>query len=159
KLPLATVMAPAIRLASDGITVNALLSREIALSADKLKASGADKIFLPNGKPLKAGDHLVQADLADALRRIAAEGSDVFYSGSLGDEIVRALRAGGSTITRADFASYQPQWTRPVCTTYHGRVVLSAAAPQSGVQVVEALNLIANRDIASHGLPSRNGDA
>lgn len=159
KLPRATVLAPAIRLAAEGITVNALLAREIASSADKLTTSGARQLFLPEGKPLRAGDHLVQAELAATLRRIAADGPDVFYSGAIGDDIVKALRAGGSTITRADFAAYQPTWTRPVCTTYHGRVILSAAAPQSGVQVVEALNILADRGLPALGLPSRSAAA
>jgi gamma-glutamyltranspeptidase/glutathione hydrolase len=160
RLPRATVLGPAIRLAADGITVNALLAREIASSTEKLATSpAARELFLPAGKPLRAGDHLVQAELAATLRRIAAEGPDVFYSGAIGDDIVKTLRAGGSTITRADFAAYQPKWTRPVCTTYHGRVVLSAAAPQSGVQVVEALNLLADRGLPALGLPSRSAAA
>jgi gamma-glutamyltranspeptidase/glutathione hydrolase len=160
KLSRAAVLAPAIRLAGDGFTVEALLAREIALSVDKLKSSpGAARLFLPNGQPLRAGDHLVQPELAATMTRIAADGADVFYSGEIGDHIVSTLRNAGSTITRSDFAGYQPRWTRPVCTTYHGRVVLSAAAPQSGVQVVEALNLLANRDLPQLGLPSRSPDA
>ncbi len=159
RLPRAIVLEPAITLAAGGITVNALLSREIASSLDKFAASPARALFLPGGKPLRAGDRLVQPELAATLRRIAAEGADVFYSGEIGDHIVATLRAAGSTITRADFASYQPTWTRPVCTTYHGRVVLSAAAPQSGVQVIEALNLLADRGLPALGLPSRSADA
>jgi gamma-glutamyltranspeptidase/glutathione hydrolase len=42
---------------------------------------------------------------------------------------------------------------------YHGRVVLSAAAPQSGVQVIEALNLLGNRSLASSGVPSRSPES
>jgi gamma-glutamyltranspeptidase/glutathione hydrolase len=160
KLPRAVVMAPAIRLASEGFTVNALLSREITASAEKLKTSpGAYNLFLPNDKALRPGDHLVQAELAKTLSRIAADGPDVFYSGAIGDDIVQALRAKGSTIERADFAAYQPRWTRPVCTVYHGRVVLSAAAPQSGLQVIESLNLLADRAMPALGLPSRSPDA
>ncbi len=159
KLPRAVVLAPAIRLASEGFTVNALLSREITASADKLKTSDARRLFLPNDKALRPGDHLVQAELAETIRRIAADGPDVFYSGQIGDHIVQALRGGGSKIERADFAAYQPKWTRPVCTLYHGRVVLSAAAPQSGIQVIESLNLLADRSLPALGLPSRSPDA
>lgn len=160
KLPRATVLGPAIRLAAEGFTVNALLAREIASSTEKLATSpGASRLFMPDAKPLRAGDHLVQAELAATLRRIAGEGADVFYAGEIGGHIVETLRAAGSTITRADFAAYQPRWTRPVCTTYHGRVVLSAAAPQSGVQVVEALNLVADHNMPALGLPSRSPDA
>lgn len=160
KLSRAVVMEPAIRLAADGFTVNALLSREIVSSVDKLKTSpDAARLFLPGDKPLHAGDHLVQAALAATLRRIAADGPDVFYSGVIGDHIVATLRASGSTISREDFAAYQPRWTRPVCTTYDGRVILSAAAPQSGVQVIESLNLLAGRNLPALGLPSRSPDA
>jgi gamma-glutamyltranspeptidase/glutathione hydrolase len=160
KLPRAVVMEPAVRLASEGFTVNALLSREIVQSVEKLKTSpGARQLFMPGDKPLRAGDHLVQSELAATLRRISADGPDVFYTGEIGNHIVQALQAGGSTIRRADFSAYQPKWTRPVCTTYHGRTVLSAAAPQSGVQVVEALNLLAGRNLLEAGLPSRSPDA
>jgi gamma-glutamyltranspeptidase/glutathione hydrolase len=160
KLPRATVMAPAIRLASEGFTVNALLSREITASAEKLKTSpDAYRLLLPGDKALRPGDHLVQTALASTLSRISADGPDVFYSGQIGDDIVQALRAKGSTIERADFAAYQPRWTRPVCTTYHGRVVLSAAAPQSGIQVIESLNLLADRNLPQLGLPSRSPEA
>ncbi|MEO7366505.1 MAG: gamma-glutamyltransferase, partial [Gemmatimonadaceae bacterium] len=161
KLSRAEIMKPAIRLAADGFTVNALLSREIAMSVDKLKTSSPDaaRLLLPGDKPLRAGDHLVQAELAKTLRSIASDGPDVFYAGEIGDHIVATLRAGGSTITREDFAAYQPVWTRPVCTTYEGRVVLSAAAPQSGLQVIESLNLLAGRNLPALGLPSRSPDA
>jgi gamma-glutamyltranspeptidase/glutathione hydrolase len=160
KLDRAAVMAPAIKLASEGFTVSALLAREIIASTDKLNSSaGARRLFLPDGKPLRAGDQLVQPELAATMRRIASEGAAVFYSGEIGEHIVATLRNAGSTITRADFSAYQPRWTRPVCTTYEGRVVLSAAAPQSGVQVVEALNLLAGRDLPAKGLPSRSPDA
>jgi gamma-glutamyltranspeptidase/glutathione hydrolase len=160
KLPRAVVMAPAIRLASEGFTVNALLSREITSSMEKLKTSpDAKRLFLPGDKALRPGDQLVQAELAETLRRISADGPDVFYTGQIGDDIVQALRAKGSTIERADFAAYQPRWTRPVCTLYHGRVVLSAAAPQSGMQVIESLNLLADRQLPALGLPSRSPDA
>ena len=160
KLTRAEVMAPAIRLATEGFTVNALLSREIVATVEKLKTSpGAARLFLPGDKPLQAGDHLVQSELASTLRKIASDGPDVFYAGEIGEHITTALRAGGSTITREDFAAYQPRWTRPVCTTYEGRVVLSAAAPQSGLEVVESLNLLSGRNLPALGLPSRSADA
>lgn len=157
KLSRETVMGPAIRLASEGFTVNALLAREIVSSVEKLKASpDVSRLFMPGDNPLKPGDRLIQSELAATLNAVAAQGPDVFYAGSIGDSIVQQLRAGGSTITREDFAAYQPQWRRPVCTTYHGRVVLSADAPQSGMQVLEALNLLADKDLPAAGLPSRS---
>ncbi len=160
KLSRADVMAPALALAQNGFTVTGLLAREIATSAALLKASpGASRLFLPDGKPLRAGDRLTQPELAATLRRIADQGPDEFYTGEIGGHIVEAMRAAGSTITREDFASYQPRWTRPVCATYHGDVVLSAAAPQSGMEVLEALNLLEPRHLTALGPPNRAPDA
>ena len=160
RLTRAQVMAPAIRLAADGYVANSLLQREVLAESSKVgHYPGARRIFLPGGRPVRAGDRIVQPELAATMRAVAAEGPDVFYKGRIGDDIVRVLREGGSTISRADFAAYTARYKRPLCTTYHGRVVLSAPAPQSGMEVLEALNLLASRDLPAMGLPSRSPEA
>jgi gamma-glutamyltranspeptidase/glutathione hydrolase len=108
---------------------------------------------------VRAGDRIVQPELAATMRAVAEQGPDVFYKGRIGDDIVRVLHEAGSTITREDFAAYAPRFKRPLCTNYHGRVVLSAPAPQSGMQVLEALNLLEGRDLPAAGLPSRSPEA
>jgi len=160
KLSRQAVLAPAIRLAADGFIANSLLEREVRADSAKVgRFEGARRIFLPGGHPVRAGDVVVQPELAATLQAVAAAGPDVFYKGSIGDDIVRVLRDGGSTITRRDFAGYTARDKRPLCTTYHGRVVLSAPAPQSGMEVLEALNLLEGRGLSSMGLPSRDPSA
>jgi gamma-glutamyltranspeptidase/glutathione hydrolase len=157
KLTRAQVLAPAIRLAAEGHTANSLLTRMVSSDTAKLgRYPGSRRIFLPNGRPVRAGDPVVQAELAETLRRIAAEGADAFYRGPLAQAFVATLRTGGSTLTERDFAEYQPRWERPLCSSYRGRVVLSAAAPQSGMQVLEALNLLEPTNLPALGLPSRS---
>ena len=157
RLSRAEVMAPAIRLAAEGHTANSLLARMVASDTAKVgRYGGARNIFLANGRPVRAGDLVAQPELAATLRLLAERGSDAFYRGALAESFVSALRAGGSTLTTADFAAYQPRWERPLCGTYHGRVVLTAAAPQSGMQVLEALNLLEPIDLPALGLPSRS---
>ncbi len=156
RLTRADVLAPAIRLAAEGHTANSLLSRMVSADTGKLgRHAGARRIFLANGRPVRAGDPIVQPELAATLRLIAEQGAGAFYSGPLAQAFVATMRAGGSTLTEADFAGYQPRWERPLCGTYHGRVVLTAAAPQSGMQVLEALNLLEPLDLPALGLPSR----
>jgi gamma-glutamyltranspeptidase/glutathione hydrolase len=155
KLPRAAVMAPAIRLARDGFTANALLAREVLSDSLKIRHSaGARAVFMPNGRFVKAGDHVVQAQLASTLERVAAEGPNGFYHGPVAEELARVYAADGSPITTADLAQYSPRWKRPLCTTYHGRVVLSAPPPQSGVEVLEALNML-EHSLVAPALPSR----
>jgi gamma-glutamyltranspeptidase/glutathione hydrolase len=160
KLPRSAVLAPAIRLAAQGFPVHSLLARVIAEDSAKLAASaGASPIFLPGGHPIAPGATLVQGELASTLRLVADQGPDGFYKGKVANEIVQVLHEGGNPITSADLAAFQPRWRRPVCTVYRGRTVLSAPPPQSGMQVLEALNLLAPYDLAELGLPSRSPDA
>lgn len=160
RLSRAAVLAPAIRLAAEGYVANSLLQREVrADSAKVARYEGARRIFLPDGHPVRAGDRVVQPELAATMRAVAAQGPAVFYRGSIGDDIVRVLRAGGSSISREDFANYQARDKRPLCTTYHGRVVLSAPAPQSGMEVLETLNLLDDQQLPALGLPSRSPEA
>jgi gamma-glutamyltranspeptidase/glutathione hydrolase len=67
---------------------------------------------------------------------------------------VKVLSSDGSPITASDLARYAPQWKRPLCTTYRGRVVLSAPPPQSGIEVLEALNIL-ETSLRTPALPSR----
>lgn len=159
KLPRAVVLEPAIRLAADGFPVHSLLAREIAKDSAALAQSAGAHIFLPGGKPIAAGTRLVQPELAASLRLIAAQGKDAFYTGEIAREIVRALNDGGNPITMADLASFTPRPKRPLCAGFEGRVVLSAPPPQGGMQVLEALRLLAPQHLPSLGLPSRSPDA
>ena len=156
-LPREAVLAPAVRLAEEGFPVHPLLARIVAGDSAKLNAyPGAARIFWPGGKPIRAGERLVQPELAATLRQVAAEGRDAFYRGPVAEEIVRVLHEGGNPLTLEDFASYQARWRRPVCGAYHGLTVLSAPPPQSGMQVIEMLNLLEPYDLPELGLPTRS---
>jgi gamma-glutamyltranspeptidase/glutathione hydrolase len=97
----------------------------------------------------------VQSKLAATLERIAREGRDAFYLGANAEAVVARLNAGGNPITLDDFASYQPRWYRPLCSTFAGHTVLTAPPPLGGAQVLEMLHLAELRDIAKSGVPSR----
>jgi gamma-glutamyltranspeptidase/glutathione hydrolase len=161
RLPLADVMAPAIRLAEQGYPVNLVLHDAIASSRAKLERfPEAARRFLPNGEPLPVGTLVRQPELAATLRRIAAGGRDAFYGGRTGEAIVRLLNAGGNPVNLEDLAAFASQWDkRPVCTEYRGRVVLSAAPPQTGMRVLHALNLMEPHDLRALGLPTRSSEA
>src|SRR5688572_30769528 len=82
-LPLADVMAPAIRLAEGGVLVTPDLSDSLKASADELKASpsSARIFFKEAGAPYEPGDILRQPDLARSLMQISDGGPDAFYRG------------------------------------------------------------------------------
>lgn len=139
----ADVLAPAIRLAHDGIAVDSALARSFAEQRDRLRRQAPGSALLSNGEPLPLGARFVQPELARTLERIAAEGADGFYRGPTADAIVAEMRRGGGIITHDDLAAYRPLWREPVRGDYRGFRLLSAPPSSSGGMVlVEALNVL-----------------
>jgi gamma-glutamyltranspeptidase/glutathione hydrolase len=159
-LPLARVLAPAIRLAEDGFPVGQVLARFIRSDSAKLQrhAGGRDQMW-PGGAPLSPGDIYRNPALARTLRAVAERGRAGFDDGAVGNSIVTVLNEGGHPATLADLAAFEPQWKRPLCTTYGGRTVLSAPPPQTGAQVLHTLRLLEPFDLALLGLPTQSARA
>ncbi len=155
KLPRATVMAPAIRLAAEGYPMYQVLADFIAMDSAALKRDPvARSLFWPGGHILGMGDHYANPALAAVLRRIAEQGRDGFYKGETARAVVARMNEGGHPATLDDFAAYQPNWRRPLCTDYRGEVVLSAPPPEGGMQVLTSLSLLERFDMKSLGLPT-----
>jgi gamma-glutamyltranspeptidase / glutathione hydrolase len=141
KLTLQQVMAPAIRLASDGFV---LTDEEAGELQDDIltRFPFSKKIFQRDGDFYKPGDTFRQPELAETLRRIAADPAD-FYHGKMAQEIADAVQAGGGLITAEDMARYTVKERTPVTGTYHGYTIVSAPPPSSGgVALIEMLNIL-----------------
>jgi gamma-glutamyltranspeptidase/glutathione hydrolase len=155
-LPLAKVMAPAIRLA-EGMIVDSALSRSVRSSRAKIELYSGAEVFLPGGNPPVMGSHLAQPDLAATLKEIAARGVNGFYKGKIArlivDEMKRGCPAGVAPSARAahgcglitleDLAQYKPVWRTPVQTHFRGYTLLSMSPSSSGGTIVgESLNIL-----------------
>jgi gamma-glutamyltranspeptidase / glutathione hydrolase len=164
KLPLAKVMEPAIRLA-EGYVVDSALARSIAGKKDIIAQFAGAEVFLPGGAPIKRGDNLVQADLANTLRAIAREGAAGFYRGKVADLIVAEMQRGCppgvaprarashgcGIITAKDLASYKPIWRKPIMAGFRGYSMITMPPSSSGgITVGETLNILS-------GFPSLPG--
>lgn len=160
RLTRAQVLAPAIALAERGFPVYPVLAELLARDTTRLKRDSiARRLYWPSGRLLGMGDTLRNADLAAVLMRVATNGRDGFYRGPTAQALVTRLRAGGHPATLDDVAAYQPQWKRPLCTTYRGRTVLSAPPPMGGVQLLHTLELLEGKALSSLGLPTRSAAA
>jgi len=144
-LPLAEVMAPAIRLARDGHVLDQARARGIRRTAESFRRFEASrkKFLLPNGEPPPAGYLFVQPDLARTLQAIADSGESAFYEGYVADLIVAEMERGGGLISKADLASYRAVWRDPIVIDYRGHTVYSMAPVSSGgVTMGEILNIL-----------------
>lgn len=152
-LPLAKVLAPAIKIAEKGFKVYPSLEYAVKVRKKVLTSfEGSKALFYPHGKPIKTGDILIQKDLAKTLRLIAKKGHDGFYKGETRDLILKEIRAGKGILTKKDFSSYKVKQRKPIIGNYRGHKVVSMPPPSSGgVHIVEILNMLSGDDIKALG--------
>ena len=152
-LPRAKVLAPAILLARQGFI---LTQGDVDVLADAAAAFRAQPnvaaVFLNHGAPYTAGARLIQKNLAATLTRISDGGADAFYHGAIADAVVRASRAHGGILTKADFEKYTVTESSPVTCTYRAYTVISAPPPSSGgVTLCEMLQVLDGYDLKALG--------
>jgi gamma-glutamyltranspeptidase/glutathione hydrolase len=106
-LPLADVLGPAARYASDGFPASPLLANSLA-RLDGI--AGTEELTAK--APTHAGDLVRRPGVAGALDAIAEQGRAGFYDGDFGRGL---LDLGAGQYTRDDLARAQAEWVEPLC--------------------------------------------
>lgn len=152
-MSLADVMQPAIKHASRGYAATPYLHECITDgAAEMLKDKPIAAIYLPDGRPLAAGERVVQSEYAETLKYIAQHGEAALYGGPLGDILVDYMRAHGGFIARQDLSSYKTVERAPIRAEYRGWEILGPPPPAaSGVHITQMLNILEGYDIAARG--------
>jgi gamma-glutamyltranspeptidase/glutathione hydrolase len=153
-LPLAAVLAPAVRLARGGVRVRDVphLAAEIAAKRDLLAADpGLAAVFLDHGAVPGPEFLIHRRALADTLERVATDGAAAFYRGPVAAAIVHAVRARGGVLSATDLATYVPVWRAPLVGSFRGRRIVTFPPPGSGAIVLTTLGIIANDDLLGRG--------
>jgi gamma-glutamyltranspeptidase/glutathione hydrolase len=150
------VMAPAIKLAEEGFVLSRGDADSLAAATEAFAGeANVAAIFLHDGKPWRAGDRLVQKELARTLRMIAESGPDAFYKGRIADEIVAASAAHDGILSRKDFESYAVKESAPLKCGYRGYMLISAPPPSSGgTTLCEILGIIEAYPLSEFGYHS-----
>jgi len=138
------LIEPAVRLAREGYTLDGVRSRQIGREAERLARFSASRAqFLSNAEVPPPGARFVQADLARTLQLIADSGPQVFYQGSIAEQIVQEMARGGGLITRQDLARYRAKWRDPIEILYRGYTIYTMPPPSGGgVTLAEILNVM-----------------
>jgi len=133
KLEWAEVVAPAARLAGDGFVVTQRLENSVRKAAKLLgRFPETAAVWLPEGRPPKAGSVMKIPSLAATLRAYAERGPEAITTGPLAEAIVAVSDRHGGVITAADLAAYRPVWRAPVLFDAFGWHVASMPLPSSG---------------------------
>jgi gamma-glutamyltranspeptidase / glutathione hydrolase len=150
KLPLAQVMAPAIKLAREGFALTYEDTQDLR-DPELGHFPESKRIFQRDGKFYQPGEVLRQPELARTLERIAKDPDD-FYHGEIAKELSIAMQKGGGLITATDLANYEVKERKPIRGTYRDYDIISAPPPSSGgVALLEILNILEGYDLNKYG--------
>lgn len=143
KFTLGELIAPAIKLAREGVPVESDLAASLARFQNTLlRWPSSARIFARDGKILQDG-LLLQSDLANTLEAIAKHGPGAFYKGEIAEQIARSVREAGGVMRAEDLANYKAEVLDVVRGSYRGHDVLSMPPPSSGgALLVQLLNIL-----------------
>jgi len=130
-MPLAKVMAPAIRLAEQGFMTDTSGGRRGG-QCSQLIARFEARALLSRRAIAPRRANFKQPDLARTLKLIAAQGPRAFYEGEIADSLVADEKRGGGIITREDLRRYTPIWRTPIQSNYRGYTLQTMPPSSSG---------------------------
>lgn len=157
RLPLAQSLAPAIRLAREGLPANERSRRLInAFPRMGSPSEAFAEIFMPGGEAPPAGAPIRQADLGDTLEILSTQGAAGFYAGPRAELLVAGVRDAGGVWSMEDLAAYQVVERQPIRFRY-GQVEVTTAPPPSagGVALAQVFNMLGQRGYAQLEDPAR----
>ncbi len=149
-LPWKRLFDPAIRAADEGHDLDPLMARFLA-AAYKDFPEHAKTFYGKDGQPLRAGERLVQKDLAASFRKIAAQGAKALHGGEIGAAIDRAMREQGSFLTLADLRQNKAEWWEPIRISYRGYEVVTSSPPANSFDMLVRLGMMSRLDHAKLG--------
>jgi gamma-glutamyltranspeptidase/glutathione hydrolase len=176
-MSLRQVIAPAIRLAERGFPIYPTLHRNIQSNASMFLKQwpSTARIYLPNRRVPDTGQVLIQQDLADTLRKLAAAekkggknrkralnaARDLFYSGSIARRIVEF--ASNNPVSDAtskphigllaltDFADYETRVEESVKSDFRGLTVHKCGPWSQGPVFLQQVRLLEAYPLARMG--------
>jgi gamma-glutamyltranspeptidase/glutathione hydrolase len=147
----AALLEDAITHARDGFPLSSGQRRVTAAARDLFGDAGAPEVrrtLWPTYHPQRLGGaRFVQADLGATLARVAEDGPETFYRGTLARRIVDAAAAAGSPLTLDDLAAHTADWVEAVRLPYRDGVAVSFPPPTQGFASLEILGLLEGFDV------------
>ena len=143
-LPLTQVMTPAINYDNNGFTLlPGEAFRQESVNEVLKEFSGTWQYYLTKDSAAKkAGDLIIQSDLAKVLKAISEKGPDVFYRGWIAQAMVRDVRQNGGFLTLESLENYRAEKSHIVSGSYRGYGIKALWLPAYGAITIEALHIL-----------------
>jgi len=155
KLDLKKLLEPAIRYAEKGFPISgAEAGRLNSFQPAFRKFNSHPNPFLKDA--WKAGDMLVQKELARTLRLIQDKGMPGFYAGETANEIVAEMQSGGGIVSHKDLENYEAKWRKPLVGKYKNYKIISMPPSSSGgVALLQLLKMVEPYPLRQWGFQSK----
>ncbi|SFI03962.1 gamma-glutamyltransferase 1 Threonine peptidase. MEROPS family T03 [Pseudomonas guineae] len=134
RLPLRDSLAPAIRLARSGVSIDRVYRERVSWRIEAMRNDAETaRLFLEKGEIPEEFSLLRQPELALTLEQLAAEGHQGFYDGKVAETLVQAVQAAGGIWSLSDLAAYRIVERQPLRVQLdQGRELISAPPPSAG---------------------------
>ncbi|WP_288461853.1 gamma-glutamyltransferase [uncultured Chryseobacterium sp.] len=132
KLPMEKLIQPAIDLAEKGFAITEQEANLLNNNKQNFQKHNQSSIVFVKDIPWKAGDLLVQKDLAETLKLIQKQGLKGFYEGKTAELLVSEMKRGNGIITSEDLKNYKVAERKALEFDYKGNQVVSMPLPSSG---------------------------
>lgn len=155
KLPFKILIQPAVDLAEKGFVITEAEARSLSnTQTDFNKLNTITPVFVKPGG-WKAGDTLIQKDLAKTLIRIRDNGQKGFYEGETARLIVEEMQRGKGIINYDDLKKYEAKFREPVVFRYKEYTIVTMPLPSSGgILLPQMMKMIENMPVKSYGFQS-----
>ena len=137
-LPLVELVAPAVRLAREGVALNARQAHLLELLSPIITSSPEARALFAKASP-REGEVLRLPDVADGLERLAAEGAAPFYTGEVATAVCDWVAERGGVLSPADLAAYEVVAREPIDVSYRGLHVRTNPPPSAGGILIAAV--------------------
>lgn len=131
-LPMNQLIQPAIDLAEQGFAITEREANLLNSLRDEFLKHNISKTAFVKNEKWKAGDLLVQKELAETLKRIQKDGMKGFYEGKTAELIVAEMKRGNGIISLKDLKNYKVAERKPMKFDYKGHEIVTMPLPSSG---------------------------
>jgi gamma-glutamyltranspeptidase / glutathione hydrolase len=139
KLPIATLIAPAITLAEKGFALTKAQASSFNYMKETFTRVNKNPTAFVKDSAWKAGDIFIQIDLANTLKRIRDNGAAGFYEGETAALIANEMSNGNGIITTEDLKNYKVRVREAMQFPYKNYQVITMPLPSSGGIILQQL--------------------
>ena len=155
RLPFSTLIEPAIDLAEKGFAITEQEAGLLNAHKNNFLKHNKNKIAFVKDNLWKAGDLLLQPELAETLKRIQKVGEKEFYEGKTAELIVGEMKLGNGIIQSKDLKNYKTKERKALVFNYKDHQIVSMPMPSSGgTLLAQMLKMVSYEDLSKYQMNS-----